>query len=84
MTGYDAMLGFSESAALLATIFPTEKKSWPMFLAQNINGQPPAPRLGHAENSCWETNQLSNPSKFCSTCMRRSDQDLPSLRCFSM
>lgn len=41
MTGYDAMLGFSESAALLATIFPTEKNSWPMFLAQNIHGQTP-------------------------------------------
>lgn len=41
MTGYDAMLGFSESAALLAAIFPTEKKSWPMFLAQNIHGLTP-------------------------------------------
>ncbi len=39
MTGYDAMLGFSESAALLATIFPSEKRSWAMFLAQNIHGQ---------------------------------------------
>jgi hypothetical protein len=39
MTGYDAMLGFSESAVLLESIFPTEKKSWPMFLAQNIHGQ---------------------------------------------
>lgn len=48
MTGYDAMLGFSESTALLATIFPTEKKSWPMFLAQNIHGQTP----GYPEIRC--------------------------------
>lgn len=48
MTGYDAMLGFSESAALLATIFPAEKKSWPMFLAQNIHGQTP----GYPEIRC--------------------------------
>ena len=41
MTGYDGMLGLSESAALLATIFPTVKRSWPMFLVQNIHGLTP-------------------------------------------
>lgn len=41
MTGYDGMLGLSESAALLATIFPTAKRSWPMFLVQNIHGLTP-------------------------------------------
>jgi len=48
MTRYDAMLGFSESAALLATISPAEKMSWPMFLAQNIHGQ----TAGYPEIRC--------------------------------